>query len=323
MSGPGLIHAFLLDGAGGAKPLSREEAKHWLPEHGILWLHFNYADSQTVQWINDDAQLNDVSKESLLTEETRPRTTTIHDNLLLALRGVNLNPGSDPEDMISLRLWADQHRIITTIKRNLLSVRDIVESFENGEGPCNSSEFIVYLAERLINRMSGTIDDIEDRLADLEEEVLGVGNPKLRQQLSEIRRESIALRRYLAPQREAMIRLYGEKISWLSENDQFRLRATTDELIRYIEDLDSIKDRSMVIHEELVSNLSEQMNNRMYVLSLAAAIFLPLSFLTGLFGINVGGIPGSDSKTAFPLFVLTLGAIAITLLILFKKKKWL
>ena len=323
MSGPGLIFAFLLDGSGGARRLSAEEAKSWQAADGILWLHFDYSSPETVQWIENDEQLDEVSGESLLSEETRPRTATISDKLLLALRGVNLNPGSDPEDMVSLRLWADQHRIITTIRRNLLSVQDIADSFAQGAGPCSSSEFISDLAERLIIRMSSTVENIEDRLAGLEEEVLEINSPGIRPQLSSIRRESIVLRRYLAPQREAMVRLYGEKISWLSENDQFRLREITDELIRYIEDLDSIRDRSTIIHEELVSNISEQMNNRMYVLSLAAAIFLPLSFLTGLFGINLGGIPGADNQTAFTVFVLILVAIAIALFIVLKRKKWM
>lgn len=323
MSELGLIHAFLLNGSGGAKRLSLEEATRWKPEDGIIWLHFNCTASQTVKWISNDEWLDDISKEALLSEETRPRVTTINDALLLALRGVNLNPGSDHEDMVALRLWADQHRVITTIRRKLLSVVDIANNFEKSEGPINTSELIIDLAERLIIRMSGTINNIEDRLADLEERVLDIGSIEYRQQLSDIRRESIIFRRYLAPQREAMARLYGEKISWLDEKDRFRLREVTDQLIRYIEDLDSIRDRATVIHEELVSNLSEQMNKRMYVLSLAAAIFLPLSFLTGLFGINVGGIPGSESKIAFALFVLLLVVIAFVLLFLFKKKRWL
>ncbi|MBT8349851.1 MAG: zinc transporter ZntB [Deltaproteobacteria bacterium] len=323
MSELGLIHAFLLNGSGGAKSISLEEASHWTPEDGIVWLHFDCTASQTIQWISNDDRLDEVSQEALLSEETRPRVMTINDALLLSLRGVNLNPGSDHEDMVALRLWADQHRVITTVRRKLFSVVDIANNFEKNEGPINSSEFIIDLAERLIERMSGTINNIEDRLADLEEKVLDIGSIEYRQQLADVRRESIIFRRYLAPQREAMARLYGEKISWLDEKDRFRLREVTDQLIRYIEDLDSIRDRATVIHEELVSNLSEQMNKRMYVLSLAAAIFLPLSFLTGLFGINVGGIPGSESKVAFALFVLVLVVISIALLFLFKKKKWM
>jgi zinc transporter len=94
-------------------------------------------------------------------------------------------------------------------------------------------------------------------------------------------------------------------------------------LTRYLEDLDAARERAAVTQEELVSRLSEQMDNRMYVLSVVAAIFLPLGFLTGLLGINVGGIPGAEYKAAFAIFCTFLGAIAIIELIIFRKKKWM
>ena len=131
------------------------------------------------------------------------------------------------------------------------------------------------------------------------------------------------LRRYLAPQREAMTKLFTEKISWLIDNEKLRLREVTDRLIRHIEDLDSVRDRAAITQEEVVNRLSEQMNMRMYVLSLVAAIFLPLGFLTGLLGINVGGIPGSENKAAFFIVIFFLAIIVFLQFLLFKKKKWL
>ena len=131
------------------------------------------------------------------------------------------------------------------------------------------------------------------------------------------------LRRYLAPQREALMKLQTEKITWLSDNDRLHLRETTDRLIRYTEDLDSVKDRAAVTQEELVNRLSEQMNARMYVLSLVAAVFLPLGFLTGLLGINVGGIPGSENQSAFLVFMIILAIVVVLQMVIFKRKKWL
>lgn len=323
MENSGLLHALLFDGVGGAKPLTAEEIDQWIPQNGILWLHFDYTSPQTKHWIRSEDALDSVSQEFLLMEDTRPRVTTIKDNLLLALRGVNLNPQSDPEDMIGIRVWASESKIITTIRRRLLSVADITDSLSNNTGPKNASAFIIDLAYRLISRMGPIVEGIEEMLADLEEQVIDTGDPKTRRQLSTIRRESIVLRRYLSPQREAMHRLYDEKISWLLQEDRMHSREVTDHLLRYIENLDSIRERATVIHEEMVSNLSEQLNNRMYVLSLVAAIFLPLGFLTGLFGINVGGIPGTESKFAFAIFVVMLVAIAIAILSFFKRKQWM
>ncbi len=317
------IHALWLDGVGGARALTVAEANQWVPGDGVLWLHLNYSSPEAVNWINHDGRLDSVSRAFLVTEDTRPRITSIDNALLLALRGVNLNPHSDPEDMIGVRVWAMESVIVTTIRRNLLSIRDISSSLEMGRGPRSTSEFIVELSRRMISRMGPTLETIEEMLADLEEQTLGTGDAKVRRQLSTIRRETIVLRRYLAPQREAMYRLYDEKISWLEEKDRLHSREVTDHLLRYIENLDSIRERAAVIHEELVSNLSEQLNSRMYLLSLITTIFLPLGFLTGLFGINVGGIPGSESKLAFTIFVVILGSLALVLLAFFKRKKWM
>lgn len=323
MEQTGLLYGFIFDGKGGGKQIGLDEIKAWGPEDGILWLHFDYSSEEAKHWIAKESYLDEVPAEALLTEETRPRTIIIDDAALIALRGVNLNPGSDPEDMVSIRLCIDKHRIISTRKRSLLSIPDIAESLKKGKGPKTTGEFIVDLTDRLINRMESTIEGIEDRLAQLEEEVIERTSVDLRNSLLNIRREAIMLRRYLAPQREALTKLYSEDLSWTKPSDKIRIREVTDSLIRYLEDLDSARDRASVTQEELVNRISEQMNMRMYVLSIVAAIFLPLGFLTGLLGINVGGIPGAENKWAFGIFVLMLVGVVVLQLMYFKKKKWM
>ena len=319
----GLIYAFLFDGEGGANELSWDDLEKWSNEQGIAWVHFDYTAPQVVDWISNKSGLDEVAASALLTEETRPRASLIGSGALISLRGVNLSPGSDPEDMVAIRLWVDDKRIISTRKRKLLSEQDIMKSFEEKDGPKTTGEFVADLANRLISRMESTIENIEDCVDQLEEEVIASESHALRSKLSEIRREAIMLRRYLAPQKEAMTKLQTEKIPWLSDNDRLHLRETTDRLIRYTEDLDSVRDRAAVTQEELVNRLSEQMNARMYVLSLVAAIFLPLGFLTGLLGINVGGIPGAENKSAFLIFILLLIIVVILQVVIFKRQKWL
>lgn len=323
MNDNGLILAILLDGNGSGKHLNWDEIRAWAPEQGILWLHFKYTDISMQKWLSEESGLHEIAVEALLTEETRPRTTIIDDAALIALRGVNLNPDSEPEDMVSIRIWAEKNRVISTRKRKLLSITDLVDCIHNQQGPCSTGEFIVELAGRLTSRMEGTIEAIEDHIARIEEEILESSQAEQRQEISSIRREAIMLRRYLAPQREAVTKLYTEKISWFDDTDRMRMREVNDRLIRYIEDLDSIRDRASVTQEELVNKHSEQMNIRMYVLSLVAAIFLPLGFLTGLLGINVGGIPGAEYKGAFYIFLLLLFIIVALQMLIFKKNKWL
>ena len=101
------------------------------------------------------------------------------------------------------------------------------------------------------------------------------------------------------------------------------LRELLERTARFVEDLDSARDRAAITQEELNNRLSEQMNKAMYVLSIVAAIFLPLSLLTGLLGINVGGIPGAENKWAFLLVTFLLVLIALMLISLFRRIKWL
>lgn len=323
MNNDGLITAYILDGEGGGRRVGWKEIQEWTPRAGFLWVHLNFTAPEAQRWIKDESQLGEVIGEALLAEESRPRVTTFDDALLVALRGVNLNPGADPEDMVSLRIWAEKNRIITTRRRKLLSVADICSAIEKGKGPRTSGEFLEEVADRLMSRMGGVIGDLEDKVAELEEAVLTEESHELRPKLASIRRDAIYLRRYMAPQREAISRLQSEKISWLSDEDRVRLREVYDRLTRYLEDLDAARERAAVTQEELVSRLAEQMDNRMYVLSIVAAIFLPLGFLTGLLGINVGGIPGTEYKAAFAIFCMLLVALVIIELIIFKKKKWM
>ena len=242
--------------------------------------------------------------------------------LLVSLRGINLTPNSEPEDMVSIRIWMDKNCIISTRCRKFLTIEDIALDMTNGNGPSSPAQFIVSLTEKLISSMTDTIEDIEDNVSQIEDSILTTSTFSLRSDIGDLRRRIISLRRYLSPQREAMVQLQSEKIKLFSNDDRIQLRETTDHWVRFIEDIDSIRDRAAVSQEELHSRLTDQLNNKMFFLSIFTAIFLPLGFLTGLLGINVGGIPGASNTNAFSIFLLFLACIVIVQIWLLKKKKW-
>lgn len=319
----GLVHALLLDKKGGAKEFIYSELPFINKKEGLLWVHFDYSSQEARDWILDKSGIVEVAAEALLMEETRPRTTILDDAILLTLRGVNLNPNSDPEDMVSIRLFVSENLIISTKKRDLLSVDEMVSDLKNNNGVKSSAEFLTELTYRLTSRLQDTIDEIQDRADFIEENIFESNGSKLRSQMLDIRKESVILKRYLFPQREAMNKLFHDKISWINEYQKIELREITDQLIRHIEELDTIREKIALIQEELANNLSEQLNKRMYVLSIISVIFLPLTFLTGLLGINVGGIPGANDENAFFIFVGLLSAILVVSLLFFRKKRWI
>jgi zinc transporter len=171
--------------------------------------------------------------------------------------------------------------------------------------------------------MEGVIDEIEDRTDYLEENLIESVDTKFRLEILAVRRETIILKRYLSPQKEALSKLYNEKITWIDEYQRIELRETNDQLMRHIEELDTIRDKVILIQEELANRLSDQMNQKMYILSIISAVFLPLSFLTGLLGINIGGIPGAQNDNAFYIFTTILILIVTAQFMIFKKKKWI
>ncbi len=319
---PSPVYALLLDGKGGARNLTGDEIVAWQPEQGVLWLHFDYTLPETAAWF-ESSDLNELVCDALLTENTRPRVTPIDDSLLIALRGVNLNPGADPEDMVSIRLYVSEHRIISTRKRRLMSVTELVDALQSGQGPADVADFLVALAERMVDRMGDVVEDIEETLSGQELELFDTSAQEMRQQLAEVRRQTIQLRRYFGPQRDALNQLQTERLPWFPVEQRLQLREINDQLLRHIEDLDVIRERTTMAQEQLMSLQSDLLNQRMYILSMISAVFLPLGFLTGLLGINVGGIPGSDSPYAFALFVLLLCLLVALQIWLFRRRHWL
>ena len=318
----GLINAILLNGKGGGTVLDWSGIRDWVPQQGALWVHLDFTSEQAQRWLTEESRLDPLVAGALIADETRPRCVSVADGLLLSLRGVNSNPGADPEDMVSLRLFVTDKRVVSTRRRRLLTIRDLVQALERGEGPRTTGELIAMLSDRLIDRMSEVISELDERMDDLEERTIEGGGQQMRVDILDLRREIIKLRRYLAPQREALNRLYTEKASWLSEYDRLQVREASDKITRHVEDLDSVRDRGGVTYEELSSRLAEQMNTRMYVLSLVAGLFLPLGFLTGLLGINVGGIPLADSPWGFLEVVVFLLVLVVIQVLVFRRKRW-
>jgi len=318
-----LIHVYLLDGKGGGKAVDGDDIEGWDPNQGLLWIHLDSKHPDTRDWLENKSGLNTLTSDSLLEQETRPRNMLTDDGLLLILRGVNCNPGAEPEDMVAIRMLITEHRIVTMRYRRIMAIADISELIKMGKGPCTSGEFLVMVAERIADRMGDVVADLDDQADELEDYVVSAERHELRAQLADLRRKTISLRRYIAPQRDVLARLLHDRIPWLNEKDLAHLREVSERSARFVEDVDSARERAAITQEELNNRISEQMNRAMYTLSIVAAIFLPLGLLTGLLGINVGGIPGTENRWAFTLVTIGLVAAAVGLVVWFRKIKWL
>jgi zinc transporter len=288
---------------------------------GYTWVHMQSDEVDSILTLQQ-LGLAPARIESLCALETRPKVQDYQDGMLIYLRGINRNPEADPEDMVSLRLWLREKQIITLRRkdRRLLSVLDVKDSLDSGEYPNSTVDLLVNIINSITDRISETVDDLDDELTEFEAQ--DVPQHESRTRLMLARRQAAALRRYLAPQRDALeaITRVCKHITDLQVHD---IRMDYDRMTRYVEDLDLAKERAMVLQDELRNRIAEQQGMRMYVLSLVTAIFLPLSFLTGIFGMNVAGLPGTESPDAFTILAFSMVAIAVAITGYMMWKKWM
>jgi zinc transporter len=305
------IMAYGFDGRGGAMALSVDEIgapSH--DTHAFTWVHLR-RDDPAARRLLEGCGLDSFVIEALTADETRPRCTVHGDGVVLNLRGVNLAPGAEPEDMISVRFWIEGRRVIGVWLRSLQAVRDFSQAIERQQAPKSPGDFIAKLTLRLSDRAEPTVAELNERIDQIEDDVLVEALRVPRSELSRFRRKAIAIRRYMVPQRDALTTLEIEDLDWLKTHDRSRIREAADRVTRLGEELDAIRDRAQILHDEIMDQRAERMNKNTFLLSIIASIFLPLGLVTGLLGINVGGIPGAQNPWAFWEVVMILGVIAV------------
>tara|TARA_R110002073_G_scaffold19336_4_gene70697 strand:+ start:25770 stop:26762 length:993 start_codon:yes stop_codon:yes gene_type:complete len=307
------VRVFAMDGHGGAQAASLDTIEAVPPgsnSFGFVWIHLLGSDADALDWLETDSGIDSFIHEALTAEDTRPRCTAHGDGAIINLRGVNLHEGAEPEDMISLRLWVEARRVVGVWRRPLYAVNDLFSSIERGVAPVSPGDLVAKLALRLADRMEPTVADLHEQIDDMEDLLDAPGGTAPhRGDLATIRRQAILLRRHIAPQRDALNTLAIEDLSWLGERDRSRIREAGDKTTRVAEELESVRERAAIVHDQMLEKRAEEMNRYTLLLSVVASIFLPLGLITGLLGINVGGIPGASSPWAFA--AVTAGLVVL------------
>src|SRR6185503_12268288 len=146
---------------------------------------------------------------------------------------------------------------------------------------------------------------------------------RLRTTITRIRSEAIAFRRFVAPDRDALTQLAAMDFDWLAEDDKLHIREAADRFARMTEELEAVRERSALLHEQLTDLRAEEIDQRSLLISVVAFICLPLTFITGLLGMNVAGIPDSADPWAFWWVVGLCVLIGLGVLAWFIRRQWL
>ncbi|WP_440888310.1 CorA family divalent cation transporter [Vibrio sp. WZ-1] len=281
-------------------PTKQENSSEKIEPHH--WYHCERGHVATRDWL----EFNTIPRstiDNLLADESRPSFHQLdRENFLLILRGINMNANASPEDMLSIRILYYNGALISTRKTPSRAIMDIREALAEQKGPQSLASLLNHIIDGLNGKIDTYLDVIENTLNEFD-----VSDESTYKHIS-AQKALMSIKRFIRPQQYA-IRDLIESEAPLVITRPHQYRFAHNNIIRINETIDFFLGEVELFQEEIRHRREQKTNKNSYLFTLVATIFLPTSFLTGLLGINIGGIPGVDSTMAFTWFCVALGVI--------------
>ncbi|WP_293880564.1 zinc transporter ZntB [Sphingomonas sp.] len=303
-----------------AAAVGLDEATAAMGTADLVWVHLDGNDPKSHDWLNAQG-LPNIVVNALVATETRPRTDLVENGAILNMRGPDLEATSFPDMLASVRIWATHGRIISLTMRDLLALETLDEDIMAGK-ILDPGDLVCVLATAITAELDPDVAELGDVLDDCEEMFDAQNAFTMRRTIARTRAKAIAYRRFVAPQRQALEKLARIEAEWLTDDDRAHLGEAADRAARMAEELEQIRERSALMHEQLTDLRAELIDTRSLVISVVALVFLPLTFLTGLLGMNVDGIPYAHEPWAFAAVCGVSAALAIGVAAYFIRAKW-
>lgn len=301
--------------------VARSEIKAALRARGeLVWIHLTTNNDHARNWLSGEAALPPFVVEALTAVETRPRCDEVGDGAVINLRGPSADEMVASDPFASIRIYAQQGRVFSVTRRQLNALGPLKARVEIGR-ILDPGDLIAALAQEITEELDPIVAGLGDTLDDCEEGISGHPAFALRRRVSEVRATAIGYRRFLNPQRAALEKLAQLPGDWLREDDRLHLSAAADRAARMAEELEAIRERAALTHETLTDLRSEQIDQRSLIIAVAAMVFLPLTFITGLFGMNVP-VPYAHAPQAFWWITIACLAISAAIAIYFIRRHW-
>ena len=311
----------LLFADGQARRLSLEEGAAY-DGPGILWIHLEGKDEADLAYLHRLKDIPEVAVSALAATETRPRCDRIDEGAILNLRGPgNLDP-EDSDPLVSIRFWVLEQKVVTLSRRRLNATEKVFGLMEAGRIH-DSGDLVSAFARAISTELDPQVAALGDTLDESESKLEEANLYGLRRSIALARSEAIGFRRFVAPDRDALRTLVEHDFDWLAPDDRLHIVEAADRFARMTEELEAVRERAALLHEQITDMRAEQLDQRSLLIAIVALVFLPLTYITGLFGMNVDDIPFSHGRHGFWWVTGLTIVIALAISAYFSWKNWL
>lgn len=300
----------------------------WLqPGSGVwVWLDLSNPTPEEARVLSDVFHFHDLAIEDAMGEIHHPKVEWYGDYLYAILHGIDFRASEHCFKTQDVDFFLGEQFLVTVHpghSRTIAEMRGICvrNSRALGEGPAALMHRIV---DAMVDHYRPEIDELSNRLDELETEIFERPNPILAKQILDFKADVSSLRRVVLPQRDVVGRLARREFPIISEALTYRFRDVHDHLVRLVDEAMFFQDRVTSLLDAHLSMVSNQLNGVMKVLTIIATIFMPLTVLTGMYGMNVTlpHLPGGEPAQFWWIVALML-LLGGGMLVFFRRQRWL
>ena len=273
------------------------------------WIHLNGSDQRTRHWIEKNPDIPRLARELLLGSDRRLRLEATGDGVMGIIGDVQHDFDGSLATIGMLRFYLDDHHFISLRHEPLASVDNLRHAVATGATrPTAPVDLLIQLFNELSRALGVVLAELNEGIDEIEDKLLSHRVLAEAGELARIRRDLAQLRRHLVPQRQALAGLFNLMPDWFSPAHATGMRNALERLAATGNDLEQLQERASLLQTELSGRLAEMTNHNLYVLSIVTAVFLPLTLISGIFGMNVGGLPWVGDGYGF-LWVMVLSGV--------------
>jgi magnesium transporter len=300
----------------------------WLdPKSGIwLWVDMSAPTPDETKVLTEVFHFHELAVEDALAEIHHPKVESYGEYLYLILHGIDFKAREHAFATQEVDFFLGPQYLVTYhngSSRSILRITEICTRNDRvlGEGP---AALLYRIIDTMVDNYRPEVDKLGDRLDALEKEVFQRPRSTLVRRILDFKRDIASLRRVVMPERDAIARLARREFPQISEKLSYRFRDVHDHLVRLSDESVFFQDRISTLLDAHLSNVSNQLNGVMKVLTIISTIFMPMTVLTGLYGMNVDlpHLPGGPvAQFWWILGIMT--ATCAAMLIFFRRRNWL